>query len=173
MVFCSFTFLLFFLPAVLLGHRMLPEKARRPFLLAASLFFYAWGSPAWLLLLLYVMALDWGGALLLSRAGRGRKALLAALIALNLLPLAYFKYAGFLRDTLAAATGLRLTFEDPLLPAGPSQGVMGTRMQFPGTPRYREADESAWMPLSGRVSSAGMGRRASRMRPSRETCLHR
>ena len=117
MVFCSFTFLLFFLPAVLLGHRMLPEKARRPFLLAASLFFYAWGSPAWLLLLLYVMALDWGGALLLSRAGRGRKALLAALIALNLLPLAYFKYAGFLRDTLAAV-GLRLTFEDPLLPAG-------------------------------------------------------
>ena len=51
MVFCSFTFLLFFMPAVLLGCRFLPVRAKRVFLLLASLVFYGWGMPAWLALL--------------------------------------------------------------------------------------------------------------------------
>ena len=118
MVFCSFTFLLFFLPAVLIGHRLMPVKARRPFLLAASLVFYAWGSPVWLLLLLYVMVLDYFGARLMTRCGAAKKGILAGLIVLNLLPLLYFKYAVFLRDSLAAVTGLTIQMEKPLLPAG-------------------------------------------------------
>ncbi len=118
MVFCSFTFLLFFMPVVLLGCRFLPDRARRPFLFAASLVFYAWGAPVWLLLLLYVMALDYAGALLVSRVKKGRKLLFAGLIVLNLLPLAYFKYAGFLQDTLETLTGFRIITDSPLLPAG-------------------------------------------------------
>ncbi len=117
MVFCSFTFLLLFMPAVLMCHRVLPEKAKRPFLLAASLLFYGWGSPAWLLLLIYVMVLDWAGAMMMAKAERLKTPLLTVLIVLNLLPLAYFKYGGFLRDTLAAV-GLKMAFSDPLLPAG-------------------------------------------------------
>ena len=58
MVFCSFTFLLLFMPLVLLVHRALPEKAKRPFLFAASLLFYGWGNPVWLLLLFWVMGLE-------------------------------------------------------------------------------------------------------------------
>ena len=54
MAFCSFTFLLFFMPAVLLGYRFLPDRAKRPFLFCASLVFYGWGMPAWLILLLLV-----------------------------------------------------------------------------------------------------------------------
>ena len=85
MVFCSFTFLLFFLPAVLIGHRFLPQKAKRPFLLFASLVFYGWGSPLWLLLLLYVMAVDYFGALIMEKSGKGKKPLLMLLgIALGL-----------------------------------------------------------------------------------------
>ena len=118
MVFCSFTFLLFFMPAVLLGYRFLPARAKRPFLLAASLVFYGWGAPVWLILLLYVMALDYAGALLVTRIQRGRRLLFAALIVLNLVPLIYFKYAGFLRDTLEALTGIRIRMDSPLLPAG-------------------------------------------------------
>ena len=118
MVFCSFTFLLFFMPAVLLGYRFLPDRAKRPFLLAASLVFYGWGAPVWLILLLYVMALDYAGALLVTRIQRGRRLLFAALIVLNLVPLIYFKYAGFLRDTLEALTGIRIRMDSPLLPAG-------------------------------------------------------
>ena len=118
MVFCSFTFLLFFMPLVLLGHKALPEKAKRPFLLAASLFFYGWGSPLWLLLLLYVMTLDYFGALLMEKHEKRKKPLLILLVALNLVPLFYFKYAYFFRDTLAAVTGLSIPMERPVLPAG-------------------------------------------------------
>ena len=50
MVFSSLTYLLLFMPCVLLGYRLMPSKARMPFLLGASLLFYGWGSPAWLLL---------------------------------------------------------------------------------------------------------------------------
>jgi alginate O-acetyltransferase complex protein AlgI len=118
MVFCSFTFLLFFLPAVLIGHRFLPQKAKRPFLLLASLVFYSWGSPLWLLLLLYVMAVDYFGARIMDGCAKGKKPLLIGLVALNLLPLLYFKYAVFFRDTLAALTGVSIDMENPVLPAG-------------------------------------------------------
>jgi len=117
MVFCSFTFLLFFMPIVLLLHRALPQKAKRPFLLAASLFFYGWGSPLWLPLLLYVMALDYFGALWMQKTARHKKTLLILLIILNLLPLLYFKYAMFFRDSLASL-GLSIPMERPVLPAG-------------------------------------------------------
>ncbi len=118
MIFSSFTFLLLFMPLVLLLHWLLPEKAKRPFLLAASLVFYAWGSPLWLLLLLYVMGLDYGGGLLLKRFEKKKKGLLALLIALNLFPLLYFKYALFFRDTLACLTGWRVNMTAPALPVG-------------------------------------------------------
>ena len=118
MFFCSFTFLLFFLPAVLLAHRFLPQKAKRPFLLLASLVFYGWGSPLWLLLLLYVMAVDYFGARIMDGCFKGKKPLLILLVTLNLLPLLYFKYAVFFRDTLAALTGVSIEMESPVLPAG-------------------------------------------------------
>ncbi len=118
MVFCSFTFLLLFMPLVLLVHRALPEKAKRPFLFAASLLFYGWGNPVWLLLLFWVMGLDYAGALLLEKPRLHNRGVLAALIGLNLLPLLYFKYSGFLRDSWYALTGMYLDFASPLLPAG-------------------------------------------------------
>ena len=118
MVFCSFTFLLFFLPAVLLGYRFLPQKAKRPFLLFASLVFYGWGSPLWLLLLLYVMAVDYFGALIMDKRLNWKKPLLILLVTLNLLPLLYFKYTVFFRDTLAVLTGVFISMDSPVLPAG-------------------------------------------------------
>ena len=118
MIFSSFTFLLFFMPLTLLTHWLLPEKGKRPFLLAASLVFYAWGTPKWLALLLYVMALDYCGGLLLSRPEKRKKGILTALIALNLLPLLYFKYTAFFQDTLAILTGWRMDGTAPVLPVG-------------------------------------------------------
>ena len=118
MAFCSFTFLLFFMPAVLLGYRFLPDRAKRPFLLCASLVFYGWGMPAWLILLLYVMILDYAGALLMDRFHGKKRMILAVLVVLNLLPLGWFKYAAFLNETLAALTGVSLMKDSPLLPAG-------------------------------------------------------
>ena len=119
MIFSSFTFLLLFMPGVLLLYRVLPSRVRMPFLLAASLLFYGWGNPAWLLLIFFSMVLNWGGVLLMTRGGKKpSKAALAGMIVLNLLPLLWFKYAGFLADTWGRLTGIRLNFTAPGLPAG-------------------------------------------------------
>ena len=119
MIFSSFTFLLLFMPCVLLLYRVLPAGVRMPFLLAASLLFYGWGNPAWLLLILFTMVLNWGGVLLITRGGKKpSRAALAAMIVLNLLPLLWFKYAGFLADTWTRLTGIPLDFTAPGLPAG-------------------------------------------------------
>ena len=77
MIFSSFTFLLLFMPGVLLLYRVLPSRVRMPFLLAASLLFYGWGNPAWLLLIFFSMVLNWGGVLLMTRGGKNRSGVAA------------------------------------------------------------------------------------------------
>ena len=118
MVFSSFTFLLLFMPVVLPGYRLLPGKARMPFLLAASLLFYGWGSPLWLLLLFWCMLTCWAGTLLMTMGGKRRKWVLIPILLVNFAPLFYFKYAGFFMDTVTALTGWQIRFDDPVLPAG-------------------------------------------------------
>ena len=119
MIFSSFTFLLLFMPCVLLLYQVAPARLRMPFLLTASLLFYGWGNPAWLLLILWSMVLNWGGVQLMTRNGRKPgKGSLALLIVLNLLPLLWFKYSGFFADTWAKITGQEIRFDSPMLPAG-------------------------------------------------------
>ena len=65
MIFSSFTFLLFFMPLTILLYWVAPAKARMPLLFAASLLFYGWSNPLWLLLLAFSMVLNWGGAQLM------------------------------------------------------------------------------------------------------------
>jgi len=52
MVFSSSIFLFFFLPLVIIGYYLLKENYRIYFLLLASLFFYAWGKPRHVLIML-------------------------------------------------------------------------------------------------------------------------
>ena len=118
MVFSSLTYLLLFMPCVLLGYRIIPAKARMPFLFAASLLFYGWGSPQWLLLLAWCILVSWGGVLLIGRGGGRRKWLLVLIIVLDLLPLFWFKYFGFFRDVVQDLTGWKTGIKTPILPAG-------------------------------------------------------
>lgn len=58
MVFSSFTFLCFFLPAVLLGYYLIPWfSCRNLFLVSTSLVFYGWASPGHMLYMLGIVAL--------------------------------------------------------------------------------------------------------------------
>ena len=118
MIFSSFTFLLLFMPGVLLLYRVLPPRLRMPFLLTASLLFYGWGNPAWLLLILWSMVLNWAGVLWMTRKAKPSRGCLALLLVLNLLPLVWFKYSGFLADTWTHLTGVKTGFIPPMLPAG-------------------------------------------------------
>ena len=64
MVFNSVIFIFCFLPIFLLIYYFVPARARNPVLFAGSLFFYAWGDPTYLVLMLfssffnYYMALE-------------------------------------------------------------------------------------------------------------------
>ena len=109
MVFSSLTFLFFFLPGVLILHTLLPQRLRNPFLLAASLLFYAFGDLRNLPLLLAITALDWGCCRLIeSSSGRGRKLLTAAGVGVNVLVLILFKYLKLLVPGLPSYPALPL-----------------------------------------------------------------
>ena len=118
MVFSSLTYLLLFMPCVLLGYRMIPSKARMPFLFGASLLFYGWGSPQWLLLLAWCILVSWGGVLLIDRGNRRRKWILVLIVVLDLLPLFWFKYFGFFNGVVEDLTGWKSGIRTPVLPAG-------------------------------------------------------
>ncbi|MGH0031206.1 MAG: MBOAT family O-acyltransferase [Myxococcota bacterium] len=98
MVFSSQIFLFAFLPAVLLAYLAVRGiGARNAVLLAASLFFYAWGEGAYLGVLLASIAVNHGLGRWIARrpVGQGGVPLVLAVTA-NLLLLGFFKYAGFL-----------------------------------------------------------------------------
>ena len=118
MVFSSLTYLLLFMPCVLLGYRVIPSKARMPFLFVASLLFYGWGSPQWLLLLAWCILVSWGGVLLMNRGNGRRKWILVLIIVLDLLPLFWFKYFGFFNGVVEDLTGWKSGIPTPVLPAG-------------------------------------------------------
>lgn len=118
MIFSSFTFLLLFMPIVLLLMRILPAKGKLPFLLAASLLFYGWGNPLWLPLLVYSILLNYMGGKCLGACCAHKKVYLFFLIILNLLPLLYYKYAALFVSAFTSIAGISNNFEAPLLPAG-------------------------------------------------------
>ena len=72
MLFSSLVFLWIFLPVVLVLYRFLPGRGKNALLLAASLFFYAWGEPVYILLMLGSITLNYlGGLALAPFSGRG------------------------------------------------------------------------------------------------------
>ena len=54
MLFSSITFLFLFLPVTVLIYYLVPQKTRNLVLLIASLFFYAWGEPVYVVLMILV-----------------------------------------------------------------------------------------------------------------------
>ncbi|MFU2434303.1 MAG: hypothetical protein ACM678_10600 [Clostridiales bacterium] len=107
MVFSSVSFLVFFLPCLLVLYFMVPRRyrgARNFILLAFSLAFYACGGPKFLLLMLLSIVINYCCGLLAGPKHRPavRKAgvTLAAVLGLGLL--GWFKYAGFFGEMLHA-----------------------------------------------------------------------
>ena len=59
MVFSSMIFLCVFLPVVLIVYYVLPKQLRNLWLLLASLFFYAWGEPRYIRIMLFSTVFDY------------------------------------------------------------------------------------------------------------------
>lgn len=103
MLFSSVTFLLFFLPSLFICYFVIPQRfrsARNMVLMLFSLFFYAFGGPKYLILMIISVAINYIGGLLVHDLQHPvkRKWYLAITIALNLLLLGWFKYAGFFSE---------------------------------------------------------------------------
>ncbi|MBR3352586.1 MAG: MBOAT family protein, partial [Erysipelotrichaceae bacterium] len=59
MVFSSLTFLYAYLPVVLLAYFCVPMKWRNLVLLIVSLFFYGWGEPVYVLVMISSIVINW------------------------------------------------------------------------------------------------------------------
>ena len=93
-------------------------KCRNALLILASLVFYAWGEPVYILLLLFSVLVNWLLALALARRETGRKALIAAAVILNIGLLVVFKYSGFLVQSVNDLLHLALPVPNIRLPIG-------------------------------------------------------
>ena len=97
MVFSSAVFLFAFLPVVFILHTVIRNTtARNVLLIVASLIFYAWGEPVYVVLLLASILINY----LLGRFVWGRKPVLVAAVIVNLAFLIVFKYAGFIVQSI-------------------------------------------------------------------------
>ena len=120
MLFSSITFLYCFLPCVLLVYFVVPDRLKNFTLLAASLIFYGWGEPKYLVFMLLSVTQSYIAALLVERF-RGKKLaklalVLSAVASLGLL--AYCKYADFFIENFNAVTGLSVPLLKVALPVG-------------------------------------------------------
>ena len=101
MVFSTPVFLFLFLPIVLVLNYAIPKKyiaAKNAVLLAASLFFYAWGEPKNVLLMILSIAFNYVCGLLLGKYDadeKKRKIILWVSVVFNLGLLFFFKYFNF------------------------------------------------------------------------------
>ena len=109
MLFSSNVFLFVFLPAVMLLYYISPVRLRNTVLLLFSLFFYGWGEPVYLFLMIGDILLNYVCGLWIHaerQKGKTGKLPLITGIVLNLLLLAYFKYANFLLGDLVPSVPL-------------------------------------------------------------------
>ena len=121
MVFSSLPFLFFYLPAALALYKLSPQKLRNLFLLIASLFFYGWGEPVYILIMLLSIFVDYTHGLLVERwRDNDRKARMAVAssVFFNLAILVFFKYWDFIALNINSLTGIGLPVLGIPLPIG-------------------------------------------------------
>ena len=97
MLFTSLEFLLFFLPTVVLINSILPRKVQNIWLFISSLFFYAWGEPFFVIIMMASILLNYLLALSIEKIQKSviRKVLLTIDITINLGLLFIYKYMNF------------------------------------------------------------------------------
>ena len=120
MLFSSTIFLFLFLPFVLLVYHLLPRVFRNGWLLVASLFFYAWGEPKFVILMLTSILINYLFALAVHtyRTRVGVKWIMFSMIVVNLGLLGWFKYSGFFVTSINETFQTTLFVPEVVLPIG-------------------------------------------------------
>lgn len=120
MLFSSITFLYYFLPLTLLVYFAAPKECKNTVLLLASLVFYGWGEPKYVMLMGLSILLGYVFGLLVERyrENRAGKILCICSVCVTLSFLLCFKYADFFLTNVNAVTGLHLPLLRLALPIG-------------------------------------------------------
>lgn len=124
MLFSSTVFIYLFLPAVLFFYFVVFRKSRllqNIFLLFASLFFYAWGEPKFVLIMLASIIINWAFGLVISRKRDNNnicKAVIVLDVLFNLTILYVFKYLTFTGSIIKSIFSVDLHIPDIALPIG-------------------------------------------------------
>lgn len=118
MLFNSIEFLLIFLPLTLAVYlRISDARKALAWLCLASLFFYGYWNPVYILLITGSVAANYGfGRLIRSAVEPHRYWITAVGVTFNLALLGYFKYANFFVQEIAAATGSDWSIDTIVLP---------------------------------------------------------
>jgi len=120
MLFSSIPFLYYFLPVVFALYFALPKKLRNVVLLVSSLFFYFYGEPKYIVLLVFSSLMDYTMGRIIGKY-RGRKAAKFALmfsVIANLLILMFFKYSDFLITNVNSLLNTNISLLHIPLPLG-------------------------------------------------------
>jgi len=124
MIFSSIVFLCLFFPVVLIVYYLCPGSIRNLWLLLASLFFYAYGEPVYIFIMLFSTVFDYcngRGIAYVQEKGKAEsyaKALLILSMVGNLGLLGFFKYADFTIGTWNSLTGSSVKLLSVALPIG-------------------------------------------------------
>ena len=121
MLFSSIVFLFSFLPVVMIFYYLLPVRFRKVILLLASLVFYAWGEPVYLFLMLLSILFNYFSGLDIARNLQDKRAAKRSLVfnlIINLAVLGFFKYEGFVLDTLNGILPVHISYHALPLPIG-------------------------------------------------------
>lgn len=120
MVFSGITYLVYFLPVFVLLYHLVPHKFKNAVILAASIYFYSWGGPKFIFIILGTTLLDF---LLVNtmhhqKTQKSKTKYLIISLSLNLGLLFYFKYCNFFIDNINALLGTEVSWIKVVLPIG-------------------------------------------------------
>lgn len=121
MVFSSLLFLFIFLPSLVLIYYVTPRKFRNLLLFIASLIFYAWGEPIYILIMIFSSLVDYTHGILIDKYRKNElisKIILLSSIVINLGLLGFFKYYDFIISTINGFLGISLKTLNLPLPIG-------------------------------------------------------
>ena len=120
MLFSSILFLYYSLPAVVILYFLVPKCLKNTVLLLFSLFFYGWGEPVYVALMVASILLFYGCGIAIGKAKeqKWKKFWLTVSVVVSLSLLGIFKYADFFVSSVNAATGLSIPLLRLALPIG-------------------------------------------------------
>lgn len=120
MLFSSIPFLFYFLPIVIVLYFLSPWKLKNTVLLLSSLFFYGWGEPKYVFLMISAIIVFYTLGLCVEKIQNsiGRKLVVGVAVLYSVLMMGIFKYSDFFITNFNYVTGLSVPLLKLALPIG-------------------------------------------------------